>query len=83
MKNFTTEQQTKIVEFYFQNQRSIILTQRAYCRYFNVRNSPSESMIRRLNGRFQKQGSVSDLPRSRRLRTIHTEENIERVQVEI
>ena len=40
-------------------------------------------MIRRLIGRFQKQGPVSDFPRSGRPRTIRTEENIERVQVGI
>ncbi|CAK9832753.1 hypothetical protein ANTRET_LOCUS9537 [Anthophora retusa] len=29
MQRYTTEQRTKIIEFYFENQRSIVLTQRA------------------------------------------------------
>ena len=83
MEKFTTEQRTKIVEFYFQNQNPIIVTQRAYHRHFNVRNSRSESMIRRLIGRFQQQGSVRDLPWSERPRSVPTKKNIEHMQASI
>ena len=79
MEKFTTEQRTKIVEFYFKFHRSIILTQRAYCRHFNARKPPSDFMIRRLIQRFQQYGSVSDLPRSGRPRSVFSQINRERV----
>ena len=47
MEKFTTVERIKIVQFYFEKQHSTILTKRAYRRHFNVRNAPSESMIRR------------------------------------
>lgn len=53
MGNFAIQQRMKIVQLYFENQHPIGLTQRAYQREFNVRNPPSESMIRRLIRRFQ------------------------------
>lgn len=36
---------------------AIVLTQRACHRLYGVRDSPSESMIRQLIGRFEKQGT--------------------------
>lgn len=80
MEHYTTEQRTKIIEFYFGNQRSIILTQRAYRRFFHDRNGPSEATINRLIARFRQQGAVSDLPRTGRPKTACTEENVQRVQ---
>ena len=41
MIKFTTEQPVKIIEFYFENGRSIVATQRSYMRHFNVRHRPS------------------------------------------
>lgn len=38
MEKYNLEQRSKIVQFYFENQHSIILTQRAYRNFFNVRN---------------------------------------------
>lgn len=52
MGNFAIQQRMKIVQLYFENQHPIVLTQRAYQREFNVRNPPSESMIRALNKTF-------------------------------
>jgi hypothetical protein len=80
MERFTTEQRTRTIEFYYLNQRSIILTQRAYRRHFNVRISPSEAMIRCLVNRHHQHGSVRDLPRTGRPRLSRSAENIERVQ---
>ena len=66
MEKFNTEQRTKIIEFYFENQHSIILTQRAYRRHYNVRQAPNQTTINRLVKRFRQHGSVSDLPRTGR-----------------
>ena len=71
MEKFTTEQRTKIVEFYFEFKRSIFLTQRAYRRHFNVPKAPSDFTIRRLIQRFQQYNFVSDLPRSGRPHSPH------------
>ena len=79
MEKFTTEQRTKIVQFYFKFHRSIILTQRAYCLHINARKPPSDFMIRRLIQRFQQYGSVSDLPRSGRPRSVRSQINRESV----
>ena len=40
MEQYSIEQRAQIVELYFSNQRSMVLTQRAYRRYFNVRVDP-------------------------------------------
>lgn len=55
------------------------LTESAYQRKLNVRNSSTESMIQRLIGRSQKTGYVHDLPASGRRISAHTGEHIERV----
>ncbi|XP_023311192.1 uncharacterized protein LOC111692289 [Anoplophora glabripennis] len=83
MEQYTIEQRAQIVELYFSNQRSIVLTQRAYRRYFNVRVGPSESTINRLVANFRQQGAVRNLPGAGRRRTVHTDDNIERVQESI
>ena len=80
MEKYTTEERTKIVEFYFKFHHSIILTQREYCRHFSARKQPSDFMIRRLIQRFQQYGSVSDLPRSGRPRLVRSQMNLERVR---
>ena len=80
MEKYTTEERTKIVEFYFKFHHSIILTQREYCRHFSARKPPSDFMIRRLIQRFQQYGSVSDLPRSGRPRSVRSQMNRERVR---
>ena len=64
MVKFTTEQRVKIIEFYFENGRSIVATQRSYMPHFNVRHCPSRPAIMSLVMRFQEQSSVND--RSRR-----------------
>ena len=52
MEKFTTEQRVKIIEFYFENGRSIVATQRSYMRNFNVRHPPSRPAIMNLVARF-------------------------------
>ena len=70
MEKFGTVQRTQIVKFDYQNQGSIIQTQRAYQRHLNVRDAPSKNAIKGMVKRFEDQGAVSDLPRSgRRMKT--------------
>ncbi|CAK9826872.1 hypothetical protein ANTRET_LOCUS4642 [Anthophora retusa] len=83
METYSVIQRTKIIELYFENHRSVILTQRAYRQHFNVRNPPSKSMIQRLVQRFQQHGAVCDLPRSGRPYCVRNNVNIERVQQSI
>ena len=66
------------MEFYFKFHRSIIPTQRAYCRHINARKPPSDFMIRWLIQRFQQNGSVSDLSRSGRPCSVRSQINRER-----
>nr|CAH7767108.1 unnamed protein product [Callosobruchus chinensis] len=80
MERLNLSQRTRIVQFYFENNHSIVRTQRAYRRYFHERNGPSEMTIRNLIHRFQQQCSVSDLPRTRRPRSVFTNANIHRVE---
>ena len=39
MERLSTEQRTKVVQFYFESQHSIIQTQRSYRNFFHVRNA--------------------------------------------
>ena len=39
MERLSTEQRTTVVQFYFENQHSIIQTQRTYRHFFHVRNA--------------------------------------------
>ena len=79
MEKFGTVQCMQIVKFYYQNQGSIIQTQRAYQRHFNVRDAPSKNAIKGMVKRFEDQGAVSDLPHSGRPKAVCTDENKERI----
>ena len=80
MKKFSIVQRTQIVKFYYQNQGSIIQTQRAYQRHFNVRDAPNKNAIKGMVKRFEDQEAVSDLPRSGRPKAVCTNENKERIR---
>ncbi|KAJ4425791.1 hypothetical protein ANN_27416 [Periplaneta americana] len=80
VERLNPEQRTKLIELYFENQRSIILTQRAYRRHFHVRHCPHQTTILRLVARFRQNYSVCDRPRTGRRRSVRTPENIERVR---
>ena len=83
MERLSTAQRTKVVEFYFESQQSIIQTQRLYRNFFHVRNAPRAPTIYRLVQRFRQQGAVSDLPRAGRPRAVQNRVNIARVQASI
>ena len=73
MERLGTEQRTKVVQFYFESQHSIIQTQRSF------RNAPSAPTIYCLVQRFRQQGAVCDLPRVGRPRAVRNDMNIARV----
>ena len=55
-------------------------TQRRYHRHFNTRDAPSVNAIKGIRSRFERQGTVCDLPRSRRPRTARNGENREELE---
>ena len=67
-------------KIFYQNQSSIIQTQRAYQRDFSVRDAPSKNAIKGMVKRFEDQGAVSDLPRSGRPKAVCTDESKERMR---
>ena len=79
MVKFTTDQRVKIIEFCFENGRSIVATQRPYMRHFNVRHRPSRPALMSLVMRFQGQGSVND--RSRRGRGLSDKVYVNKPQI--
>ena len=80
MEKFSIVQRTQIVKFYYQNQGSIIQTQRAYRRHFNIRDASSKNAIKGMVKRFEDQGTVSYLPLSGRPKAVCTDENKERIR---
>ena len=58
MDKYTIAQRAQVVKLFYENNGSIILTQRAYRRQFNVRDGPSPNTIRNIMRRFENQGSV-------------------------
>lgn len=83
MVRLTLEQRIKVIELYFKNDDSLVLTRRAFCRHFDIRNGPSDSTILRLVIKFRDTGSVHDLGRPGRPQSIRTEEAVERVQTSV
>ena len=80
MEKYSISERTQIVKLFYQNCESIISTQRAYRRHYQVRNAPSDNAIRSIVRRFEQQGVVTDLPRTGRPRNVRTDENRERVR---
>ena len=46
MKKYSIPERTQIVKLFYQNRESIISTQRAYRRHYQVRNAASDNAIR-------------------------------------
>ncbi|KAF2892244.1 hypothetical protein ILUMI_13930 [Ignelater luminosus] len=79
MERYTTEQRTKIIAFYFRNQRSIVLMRRAYRRYFSVGVLPTVPTVNRLVANFRQRGSVRNLTDTGRPRMAQRDDNIQHV----
>ena len=62
MDKYSTEQCVQIVKLFYENNKSIIQTQKAYRRYYGVRNAPGEFGIRSLIKCFEEHGRVHDCP---------------------
>ena len=62
MERLSTEQRTKVIQYYFESQHSIIQAQRSYRNFFHVLNAPSAPTIYQLVQHFRQQGAVCDLP---------------------
>ena len=80
MEKYSNQQRIQVVKFFYQNQGPIIQTQRAYYRHVQVKDVSSESAIKNLIRRFEKQGTVADLPRSGRPRNVRSDETREQVR---
>ena len=80
MEKYSIPERTQIVKLFYQNCESIVSTQRAYRRHYQVRNAPSDNAIRSIVRRFEQQGAVTDLPRTGRPRNVRTDKNRERVR---
>ena len=77
----TTEQRGKLVEFYFET-KSIVKTQRAYCRYFDVRDAPGRKTVWKIVNKFRTGRTVHNLNKGRsgRHKAARTPENIDAVR---
>ena len=80
MERYTIAQRTKIVFLFIENHRSIINTQRAYRRFYDVRTAPTGPTIRSLVNNFAEYGTVGDSRRAGRPRTGRSAENIDAVR---
>lgn len=78
-EKITTEERVKIVEFFFESQKSVVSTQRKFRRHFHKRNAPARTTIMAIVRRFQTSGSIDDQKRTGRPLTARTETNKRRV----
>lgn len=60
MSSLSTEQKAKLVEFHILT-NSVIVTQRKFRNFFNLREAPTRKTIVRLTNKFKKEGTVLDL----------------------
>ena len=79
MFTYDTEKRVEIADFFYSNERSIVQTQRNYRRHFNVREAPSDNMIRNLINRLEETGSVTDLLKKGPRNTVRTALMVESV----
>ena len=81
MPRLTTQQRTKIVEFWHQT-KSVKQVQRLYCEHFNVQHQPNYRTIKSTIAKFNNVGTVSNLHRghSGRKRSGRSENAVNRVR---
>lgn len=80
MQKFSITQRTKMVVLFFENGRSIIATQRAYKKFYGVRNVPTGPTIRAIVAKFEQYGNVGDVKRVGRPRSGRSIDNIQLVR---
>lgn len=60
MNRFTPKQRAEIVRLYIENNHSVVLTQRAYCRKYRGQQARSDNTIRRLVSNFVHHATMRD-----------------------
>ena len=80
MYRHTPQERAEIVSLYIENNRSAVLTQRAYRRKYPHRTAPTSVTIRRLASNFFEHGSVADRQQHPKPRPRRSNENIEAVR---
>ena len=69
-----------LVSWYYENNKSIISTQRAYPRKYGTKTAPDPKTIRNIVKNFEENGSVGDKKRFGPELTVRTPENIEKIR---
>lgn len=80
MERYTVEQRVIIVETFYENQRSLITTQRQLRAAFGRDHVPSTKGIQKLIAKFKETGSVQDKKVPVRPRAGRSAENVQRVR---
>ena len=80
MERHTFAQWTKIVTMFLENNRSVVLMQRAYRQFYNVHEARSRNTIYTAVRNFEGRGTVADARHTGRPRSGRSIENIARVQ---
>lgn len=80
MPNYTLAERSEIVELYIQNQKSIVLTQRAYRRKYPQYKAPEPATIRAIYSKFTSTGDLSNVKRTTIARRARSEANINAVR---
>ena len=81
MSSYTTTERALIIIIYFENDRSIVRTQREFQRINNVETAPTPQTIKRLADIFRWFGLVGDLVRAGRPKGRRSIDNIEFVRI--
>lgn len=83
MERYTPKERAEIVKFYFENNSSVVLCQRAYRRKYRKKRVPNSKTIRNLAAKFSEHGHVASLPRKKRQRGRRSMEAIASVQADV
>ena len=78
MARLTLKVKVALVSCYYENNKSIISTQRAYRRKYGTKTAPDPKTIRNIVKNFEENGSVGDKKRLGPELTVRTPENIKK-----
>lgn len=76
MESYSVQDRIKVIQEHYKNGSKIKNTFRALRDHFGRHNRPNETTIGRLVRKFEATGSVSDLPKTGRPKSVRTAENI-------
>src|ERR1700743_1971165 len=83
MQRYTQEQRLQIIQFYYQNNRSVIATFRSLLPFYGRNNRPPVLAIRRIVENFERTFSLHNVHVPIRQRTARSDENIAVVQASV